>query len=342
MKDEPTKPAPKPTRPPLNALVTGATGFLGQHLLARLGKSVVLTRDPERASERLRRFQPRIVGWDAESQRAPSSAFADVDAVFHLAGESVGEGRWTKEKKRRLVDSRIAGTRNLVSTLLALPHKPRVLISASAVGYYSDRGEEILDETDKPGRDFLADLCVQWEREAMRASEAGIRVVPVRIGMVLGPDGGALKRLLPVFRFGLGSALGSGSQYVSWIHVDDLVALMLFAAQKEDIVGPINGTSPHPVTNREFTKALARSLRSLHLLPGVPGFMLRLMLGEFGGVLLHSQQVLPRAALQAGFRFQFPGIDAALEDIVRQSQAAPEASETANAPRAWSQAQANR
>jgi uncharacterized protein (TIGR01777 family) len=317
------------------SLVTGATGFVGHHLLGKLGKSVVLSRNVEAAREKLKAYHPQVVGWNPETEPAPGAAFAGVDVVYHLAGEPVAEGRWTAEKKRRLVDSRILGTRNLVDTLLKLKHKPRVLVAASAVGYYGDRGDEILEEPDKPGQGFLADLCVRWEREAMRAVEGGIRVVPVRIGVVLGKDGGALQKMLPVFRKGLGSALGSGAQYMPWVHVDDLVELFQFVAEHDSVVGPVNGTGPHPVTNREFTKALAKALRVPCFLPPVPGLAIKLMFGELGGVLLHSQQVLPRAAMRAGFRFHYSDLDAALQNIFPREDGTKRGTEQSHAPRSY-------
>lgn len=318
-----------------NSLVTGATGFVGRHLLARLGKCVVLSRNVEAARTALHAYRPQVVGWNPETEPAPGGAFAGVDAVYHLAGEPVAEGRWTAEKKRRLVDSRILGTRHLVDTLLKLKRKPRVLVAASAVGYYGDRGDEILEEADKPGHGFLADLCVRWEREAQRAAEGGIRVVPVRIGIVLGSDGGALQKMLPIFRKGLGSALGSGNQFMPWIHVDDLIELFKFVAEHDSVVGPVNGTGPHPVTNREFSRSLAKALRVPFLLPPVPGLALKLVFGELGGVLLHSQQVLPRAAMRAGFRFRYSTLDAALQSIFENKTDSPKNVEQGNVQRAY-------
>jgi uncharacterized protein (TIGR01777 family) len=304
------------------ALVTGATGFVGRHLLSRLAKPVVLSRSLAHAQAKLGGFAPTVFQWNPVEQPAPAAAFKQVDTVFHLAGEPVAEGRWSAAKKRRLVDSRVLGTRHLVDTLLKLERKPRVLVSASAVGYYGNRGDEILDESDRPGQGFLPSLCVAWEREAMRAAEAGIRVVQVRIGIVLGKDGGALARMLPLFQKGLGSVLGTGKQYMPWIHINDLVELFLFAAQCESLAGPVNGTGPIPVTNREFTRALAPFMRVPNLLPAVPPFVLKLALGEFGNVLLHSQQALPRAAMRAGYRFEYGGLNSALKDLLRNNATA--------------------
>jgi uncharacterized protein len=216
-------------------------------------------------------------------------------------------------------ESRIAGTRNLVATLAALPVKPKVLVSASAVGYYGDRGDEILTESASPAGDYLAELCQGWEREALAAEAHGIRVAMVRIGIVLGEKGGALAKMLTPFYLGAGAPLGNGRQYMPWIHIEDLVRLMLFAAQHEHVHGPLNGAAPNPATNREFTKALGRALHRPTFLPPIPRFMLRLMFGEFGNILLSSQRAIPRVAEQAGFKFEYPELEPALKDIFKRS-----------------------
>ena len=306
----------------MHALVTGATGFVGKRLLQYLDRPTVLSRNPDRARESLAESTGlaaslvEVYGWDAEREPAPAAAFDGVDVVFHLAGEPVAEGRWNAEKKRRLRTSRVAGTRNLVTTLTGLAAKPKVLISASAVGYYGDGGDAVLDEKASLGDDFLADICAAWERESRPAEQAGIRVVNPRIGIVLGRDGGALAKMLPPFYLGAGSPLGSGKQWMPWIHLDDLIGLMLFAARHESVHGPVNGTAPNPVTNRDFTKALGRAVHRPTFLPSVPGFVLRTMLGEFAGVLLASQRVVPRTAESAGYRFLFPELQPALADIL--------------------------
>jgi uncharacterized protein (TIGR01777 family) len=239
--------------------------------------------------------------------------------VFNLAGDPVASGRWTAAKKARIRDSRVLGTRNLVAALAKLEQRPRVLVSASAVGYYGDRGDETLDEQSPPGSDFLAEVCAAWEREAAVARELGIRVVPIRIGVVLGRGGGALAKMLLPFRLGVGSPLGSGNQYMPWIHLDDLVDLMLFAADRETVVGPLNGTAPHPATNRQFTYALGRAVGRPTFLPAVPGVALKLLAGEFAEVLLASQRAMPQAALAAGYAFRYPALEAALQAILSQS-----------------------
>jgi uncharacterized protein len=300
----------------MRALVTGATGFVGRKLLSRLERPVVLSRDRQRAERALRDFQVTVHQWDPIAEPAPAAAFEGVDTVFHLAGESVAEGRWTAAKKQRLHDSRVVGTRHLARTLAQLADRPQVLVSASAVGYYGDRGDRMLRESESPGEGFLSDLCVAWEREAKAAEDSGLRVVHPRIGIVLSPDGGALTKLLPLFRKCLASPLGNGRQYMSWIHIDDLLDLLLWVAGQAAIAGPVNATAPHPVTNRDFTKTLAGVLRRPVLLPPVPKFALRLSMGEFADSLFQSQRVLPAVAEEAGFQFQHPTLEDALKHLL--------------------------
>ncbi len=301
----------------MKALITGATGFVGKKLLTHLKQAHVLSRDAAKAEKQLAAFGVKAFAWNPEKEQAPLEAFEGVDTVFHLAGESVAEGRWTEAKKERMRNSRIAGTRNLVNAIASLKQRPKVLVSASAIGIYGDRGTELLEESAKPANDFLADLCIEWEREAALARELGVRVVSIRVGIVLGKDGGALGKMLTPFYLGVGSPLGSGNQYMSWIHLDDLVGMMLFAAESANASGPMNGTAPNPVTNREFTKALGKAVHRPTFFPAVPGFVLNLALGEFAKVLLGSQRCVPRAALDAGYRFKFTEIEPALVDAVK-------------------------
>jgi len=300
----------------LSALVTGATGFVGTKLLARLDQPTVLSRSVERAAALVAPRGGRAFGWDPLAGPPPAAAFEGIEAIFHLAGDPVAEGRWTARKKASIRDSRVLGTRHLVAALRDLPRRPAVLVSASAIGYYGSRGAECLDEASAPGNDYLAQVCQAWEQEALAARELGLRVVPVRIGIVLGPGGGALAKMLPPFYAGLGSPLGSGEQYMSWIHLDDLVELLLFAAREPALGGPTNGVAPGAVTNREFTRTLARVLGRPAFLPPMPGFVLKTLVGEFAEVLLASQRVVPRAAQSAGFTFRFSELEPALRDVL--------------------------
>jgi uncharacterized protein (TIGR01777 family) len=302
----------------MRALVTGATGFVGKRLLARLDKPVVLSRNAAKAEKSLAKFGVKAYSWDPQERPAPAEAFDGIDAIFHLAGDPVAEGRWTAAKKERIRESRVLGTRNLVTTLRALTKRPKVLVSASAVGIYGSRGDEQLDEKSPPATDYLAEVCSAWEREAAAARELGMRVVPVRVGIVLGQKGGALGKMLTPFKLGLGSPLGSGKQYMPWIHIDDLVGIMLHAAKSDAINEPLNGAAPHPVTNREFTKTLGHVLGRPTFFPPVPGFVLRAALGEFANVLLASQRVYPKATLATGYHFQFAELEMALRAILNR------------------------
>jgi uncharacterized protein (TIGR01777 family) len=300
----------------MKALVTGGTGFIGRRLLARLDRPVVLSRDPDRARQTLAGFEATIHRWDAQSA-PPAEAFAGVDTIIHLAGDPVADRRWDESKRRQIRDSRVLGTRHLVDALAALDARPKVLVSASAVGYYGDRGDETLDEQSVPGSDFLAQVCIDWEKEAMRAETLGLRVAPVRTGVVLGKGGGALAKMLTPFRLGVGGRLGSGRQWMPWVHVDDVAGIFLHAAANESVFGPINATAPLPATNSEFTKALARALHRPAIFP-MPAFMLKLIVGEFGEIILASQKVMPRVAERTGYSFKFPEVGPALAAIVAE------------------------
>jgi uncharacterized protein len=298
----------------VNITITGASGLIGRRLLKVLaadGHS--LTALSRHAGTNL---PPgvRLAVWDPAKGEPPADGLRDSDAVIHLAGAPVAQ-RWTAQAKQEIRESRVAGTRNLVQALSKLPKKPQVLICSSAVGYYGSRGEEVLAESAKPGDDYLSEVCVAWEKEAQGAIALGIRVVSVRTGIVLDARGGALQRMLPPFRFGLGGKLGDGKHWMSWIHLADLAALFQFALAKP-VVGPVNGVAPNPVTNAEFTRTLAAAVHRPAIFP-VPPFALRLLFGEMGNMLLASQRVVPKAAESAGFTFKYPQLAGALADALK-------------------------
>jgi hypothetical protein len=306
----------------MKAVLTGATGFIGAYLLKHLQQPTVLTRNPEKAAQKLPNGT-RAVAWDPAKNPAPSSVLNGADVVFHLAGEPVAEGRWSAAKKKAIRESRVAGTRLLVEGLEACEQRPRVLVSTSAVGYYGDRGDEVLTEASAPANDFLAEVCVEWEREAMRAEQLGMRVVTIRTGIVLGKEGALAKMMFP-FKMGVGGPLGNGKNWMPWIHVDDLASLYMHAARNDTLRGPMNGSAPNPVINKDFTKAFAAALHRPAFLP-IPYFGLRVLFGEFAKILFASQRVLPTVAERTGFKFQYPDIGPALEQIIngdKKSQAA--------------------
>ena len=299
--------------------ITGATGFVGTrltaHLLAAGHEVVALTRSPERAERELP-VRCRVAAWDPEHGRVDPGALDGVDAVVNLAGAGVADGRWTARRKEAIRRSRVDATRLLVDTIAALPspRRPRVLVSASAIGFYGDRGDEMLTEESAGGTGFLAEVCRGWEDAAVGAEAHGVRTVRMRIGVVLGRDGGALARMLPPFRLGLGGRIGSGNQWMSWIHVDDLVALVAFALERQDVRGVVNAVAPSPVTNAELSATLGRVLGRPAIVP-VPSVALRVALGEMAEVLLAGQRVVPSAAQALGFRFGHPELGGALVDV---------------------------
>ena len=296
----------------MNITISGASGLVGRRLLRVLGseghKLHVLTRH---AGTNLPQGV-RLTVWDPESL-PPITSLESADAVIHLAGEPVAQ-RWTTEAKRRIRESRVGSTERLVEALSKLPRLPRCLLCASAIGYYGSRGDEILEESSPPGSGFLPEVCLAWEKAAQAASGLGVRVAVIRIGVVLDKRGGALGRLLAPFRAGLGGRLGSGHQWMSWIHAGDLAELFRFVLDGT-LQGAVNGVAPFPASNAEFTQELARELKRPALLP-VPEFLLKALLGDMSEILLASQRVAPRAAESTGFRFRFPQLGAALAELL--------------------------
>ena len=303
----------------MKVLVTGATGLVGRHLVRRLlagGHEVVaLTRNLDDASVNLP-VRCVIHEWFPEAGQIDERALDDVDGVVHLAGENAGEGKWNDARREALMRSRVDGTRTLVGAIAARPveDRPWVFVSASGIGIYGGRGDELLSETSALGDGYLAEVCTAWEQEARRAESYGLRWVALRTGLVLARDGGALPRMLPPFRLGLGGRHGSGRQWMSWIHIEDLVSLYMAALENRDFEGPVNAVAPHPVTNGDFAIAVAAALRRRVLLP-VPASLLRLVLGERAGLVLSGQRVACTAADEAGFVFDYPEIARALEEL---------------------------
>jgi uncharacterized protein (TIGR01777 family) len=302
---------------PARVTVTGASGLIGTPMVAALQRGgaevTVLARDPARAQERLQRAglgAVEVFAWDLLGEPAPAAALAGRDAVVHLAGENVAQ-RWNDRAKRAIRESRVTGTRNLLAGIAASEPRPRALVSASAIGYYGARGEEPLDEDAPPGVDFLAQVCVAWEAEAAKARELGLRVACLRTGVVLHRDGGALAKMLPPFRLGVGGPVAGGRQFVSWIHRDDVVGMYLAALEDERWSGPLNATAPDPVSNRELSRSLGHVLHRPALLP-VPGAALRLLYGEMAEIVTGGARVMPARPLVLGYEFLQPQLEPAL------------------------------
>jgi hypothetical protein len=295
---------------------TGGTGFVGSHIshfLARRGHEVtILSRSASRGADK-----PglRFVQGDSMKPGPWQEFVAGHDAVVNLAGASIFTP-WTSRARRMIVDSRVLTTRNVVDAMTGAP-EGKVLVSTSAVGYYGGRLDDtVLDEESPPGNDFLSELGIQWEAEALRARERGVRVAICRFGIVMGRNGGALAKMAPAFKRFLGSPLGSGRQWFPWIHEEDLAEIMAFVLGNPDLSGPVNCVAPNPVRNREMTEILARVLHRPLILPSVPGFVLKAAMGDFGDVLLKGQRVIPRRLQEAGFLFRFPTFQEALEDLL--------------------------
>jgi uncharacterized protein (TIGR01777 family) len=301
----------------VKVLVTGASGLIGSALsdalFARGDDVVGLSRDPGRA----RLANPRVIWhrWEPTLERPDPVAFEGVDAVVNLVGERIDQ-KWSEEAKRKIMETRRQGTHNLVQAIEALPQKPKVLVSQSAIGYYGDRGAEEVDETSGPGSGFESQVPQAWEQAAHELDHADVRVVVVRTGLVLSSRGGLLKEMLTPFKLGVGGPLAGGKQYFSWIHIDDEVGILLWALDDEKVSGTINATAPEPVTNKDFSKALGRAVNRPALVP-VPGLVLDLKFGrEFGEVLRGGQRVIPKRTKELGYRFKHPDLNEALSDLL--------------------------
>lgn len=299
----------------MKVLITGASGLIGkavQRSFAEKGYEMLLAGrgEPNKANE---------IKWSVEDgfREQDLGRLEGLDAVVHLAGEGIAGLRWTDEKKKAIRESRVKGTHNLVNTLAELDKKPKVFIAGSAMGFYGDRGDEIVTETSKVGDNFLADVAKEWEAESRRAEDSGIRTVLLRTAIVLSKDGGALATMLTPFKFGVGGVVGSGKQWMSWVSLDDVVGIINFALENEHLRGAVNVASPNPVTNEEFTKTLGEVLYRPTFLP-LPEFAVNLMFGEMGDtLLLNSTRVEPKRLKDAGYEFKFPDLKSAIENAVK-------------------------
>jgi uncharacterized protein (TIGR01777 family) len=299
----------------MKILISGSHGLVGTALIKSLeagGHELF----------RLVRYAPHSeseIEWSPDRYSIALARIEGFDAVVNLAGESIAEGRWTEDKKRRIRESRVKGTKLLGDALANLTDRPRTFICASAIGYYGNRGDEILTETSAPGNDFLADVCVEWEKATALATEKGIRVVNARFGVILDKKGGALAKMLPPFRLGLGGKIGSGKQWMSWIALDDVVGALKFALTNETLSGPVNFVAPSPVTNAEFTKTLGKALSRPTILP-IPAFGVRLLFGEMADALLLASQRVERARLKgADYQFEYSELAPALGHILNST-----------------------
>jgi uncharacterized protein (TIGR01777 family) len=300
----------------VNILVSGSSGLIGSALV------LSVTRVGHRVARlvRHRRLSETEIPWDPELDRLDPGLLEGFDAIVHLAGENIAAGSWTAERKARIRETRVRGTSLLSEALAAVRNRPHVLVSASATGYYGNRGDEILTEESAPGSGFLAEVCEEWEAATGIALQQGIRVVNLRTGIVLSGSGGALAKMLTPFRMGIGGVIGSGNQYMSWIALDDVIAVIVHALNVVDVRGPVNVVAPRPVTNREFTKTLARVLRRPSVFPA-PAFALRLMFGEMAdALLLASQRVEPARLAASQFAFSYPELEGALRHALHRER----------------------
>ncbi len=306
----------------MKVLVTGGTGFVGRPLVQRLvelnHEVILLSRNAEAAKSTLD-LPINVFSWNPEVATPPKEAFQGVEAIIHLAGESIAAGRWTEKQKKKILNSRTLSTRNLLKGAVESGAKLKAIIAASAIGIYGDRGSESLSETSPQGIGFLADVCRAWEKESHYPGLESVRKVNLRIGIVLEKNGGALQKLLPIFKLGGGGPVGNGKQWMSWIHRSDLVEMIIYSLTHENVAGTVNAVAPNPATNAEFSKALGRALKRPAFMPAPP-FALKLAMGEMSELVLASQKVEAGKISEFGFVFKFPKVQEALDDICKKKQ----------------------
>ena len=304
----------------MKILVTGGTGFVGTPLVRLLTESnhevVLLSRNADKAKATVG-VPVTAFSWDPATSSPPKEAYQGVEAIIHLAGESIAAGRWTEKQKKKILDSRVLSTRNLLKGAVEAGAKLKVIVAASAIGIYGDRGNESLSETSPQGIGFLADVCRAWEKETHYPGLESVRKVNLRIGIVLERNGGALQKLLPIFKLGGGGPVGNGKQWMSWIHRQDLCEIILYALTHDSARGPINAVAPNPATNAEFSQALGHALSRPAFLPA-PALALKIAMGEMSELVLASQKVEANKIQEAGFTFKFPKIQEALNDICKK------------------------
>jgi hypothetical protein len=304
----------------MKILVTGGTGFVGRPLVRKLVENnhevVLLSRNPEAAKSALA-LPLTVFKWDPEASTPPKEAYQGIEGIVHLAGESIAAGRWTEKQKKKILDSRTLSTRNLLKGAVEAGVKPKALVMASAIGIYGDRGNDSLSESSPQGIGFLADVCRAWEKESQYPGLESVRKVNLRIGIVLGKDGGALQKLLPLFKLGGGGPVGNGKQWMSWIHRSDLVEMILYSLTHDNVSGAVNAVAPNPSTNAEFSKALGKAVNRPAFMPA-PAIALKLAMGEMSELVLASQKVEAKKILDSGFVFTYPKIQEALDEICKK------------------------